>query len=738
MRGERATWRATTELLALGVVVAATLWYALALGWCLFARVGAGHDALTASRGIMADNMIRWGIWGPVREYTIEPPGVDLYYTHHPFGTYWMVGLLARVFGRHAFVPRLGPVLMSIATPPLIYAIGRRIWDPVSGALAAAGYVVLPMTLAFGNLAGFEVPTVFACIVTTWGYVRFTERWQRRWMLVSLLGVAWGCSVDWNYVLFLGFALGAIGIGAFFLPPRAFARVPRRPLAQWWLLAAAVATISVVAWVWYFHKIGALEGLLQSDTKRSKGSEFPIVAVVGARRYWIDVTFTPLAIVVGKIALPILLLRTVVGRRWHEVFPLAIWFMAFVTYTKFKNGADVHIYWPFAFGAYFAFALGVVARAALVGARWILARLRREDTRERVPLVVLGALGLVPLGIVPDGIEGLHYGRQTGGRFNEKGTRSFRDVDKAQALEWMSAQMAPDTIVEMHDGMKSTWALDWALRRKIRNFPAQPTTDAPPVERYFVADLDLQPSIDQQKMAELFKVVVVDHFVMVDRAAPKGPADAYVFDTREPTFLEWYLTNGTEPVRTIRPDPWATWEVRDAWGQTPNPPPTGEPRTLEQLRIAHNVALSRGDPAGALRLEQQLVVRLDTSVAAGFNDGTRLVGEKYVPGVLPELTLIVRASGPAGGDFELAIESTIDKRRTCSMVPYDDRTQHLGAPFPLPPRLWRAGYLYAEHAPIHHRAGREHFIGRFTSLAKEGKAPRLINGQEAVPLLTLE
>jgi len=728
----------TTERIAKGVVVAATVWYALAVVWCLAAHIGNGHDALTGSRGIMADNMIHWGIWGPVREYELDRPGTDLYYTHHPFGTYWVVAIFARVLGRHEWVPRLVPVLMSIASPPLLYGIARRLWDPVCGALTALAYSVVPITLAFGNLAGFEVPTVFACLLTTWGYLRFAERWQKRWMLVSLLGVLWGANVDWNYVLFLGPVLGGLAIGYLFLPSRWVGRIPARPFSQWALLAAAIATITVVGWFWYFHKINAITGLLESDFKRSKGSELPIDSVVASRRYWIDVTFTPLAVLLGKIAVPILVLRVFLARRVNEIFVLAIWTMGFVTYTKFKNGADVHIYWPFAFGAYFALAMGMLAWCAMWLSRWIFARLKRPDTRGLVPLVTLGYMGLVPLLILPDGIEALHYARQTGGRFNEKGARDFRDVDKAEALMWMSERMVPDVIVELHDGMHSTWANDWAVRHKLKGLSGPPNTDAPALERYYVADLEFMAPLDQKKMFDTFKVVVVDHFAMVDRSAPKGPAEAYVFDEREPTLLEWYFRYGTQPVRTVRPDAWATWEMRDAWSQTPNPPPTGTPETLEQIRIAHNIAVSAGQAKAAEDYQEQLVARIDTSISAAFNDGTRLLGLKYTPGVAPALALFFRAAGTPADEVSFAIASVVDARKPLSLVPPDDRIKQLGAPFLMSTRVWRVGYIYSERCEVHHRAGRERFAGRFEPLAKDGKAPKPLDGSSEVPLLTIQ
>ena len=214
------------QRVATAVVVIATVWFALALCWGIGAMPGGGHSSIVGSRGIMAENMLTWGIWGGVREYTLEAPTPQLYYAHHPWGTYWVITLLMKVFGRHAFVPRLEPLLMSVATPALLYGIGRALWGPVPGALAALGYVVLPIALAFGTFPGFEVPLVFGCLLTTWGYLRFQQRWQRRWLAVSLAGVLWSVNTDWEVCLFLGAVLGTLLLAGYFMPHCSAASTP--------------------------------------------------------------------------------------------------------------------------------------------------------------------------------------------------------------------------------------------------------------------------------------------------------------------------------------------------------------------------------------------------------------------------------------------------------------------------------------------------------------------------------
>ena len=727
------------ERVATIVVLAATAWFALALTWGVCGPIGGGHWAIFGSRGIMGDNMVTWGIWGPVREYTLEHPMPQQYYVHHPWGTYWVIGALMKVLGRHTYVVRLAPIAMSVACPPLLYRIGSFLWGAVPGALAAVAYVVLPITLAFGNFPGFEGPLVFGCLVTTWGYLRFQDRWQRRWMVVSLLGVVWSVNCDWEACIFLGTVLGTLLVTGLFAN-RWFARVNARRFGQWWSLTVIIAVMTVLAYVVYVKRVGNVDEFLNQEAKREKGNDASIWAVLASRRYWIDVSFTPLAIAIGKIALPIFLFRFFVLRRHLEIFPLAILLMSAIEYVHFKNGADVHIFWPLPFAPYWALSLGVVSKTALDLARFTVARLDVFDihaqiSSDAVALGVLGAMGLLPFLMLPDGIRGLAYARATGGRFNDRGRRIFQDVDKAKACEWMTARMEPRTRVQVHTSMHAAWEVDWSLRRPTVAADAAPTRDAKSADRYFLADLAFMKPADQLKTLTQFHVVAVGQFALIDRAAPFAPAEGFAFDVREPTAFEWYFIDGSDPVRSVRPDPWYTWELRDEFGQSPNPVPEGPPQTLDAIRIAHNAAVVAGDQARAAELQKQLVAGLD-AVTATFTDGTLLLGEHYARGVAPMLDLYFLAAGPAvADDIQFDIRSVIQRAPLLSIVEADDKAKAVGMPLAIPPRFWKAGFIYADHTEIRHRPGREVYTGFFIGGTDQTR-PKEVDGNDVV-LLTL-
>ncbi len=686
---------AQTERLARTVVAVATVWFAVALSWGLFGPVGAGHEAIVASRGIVADNILAWHMWGPVRQYTLEPPGVDLIYAHHPFGSFWLIAGLAKLLGRHAFVPRLVPILLSTATVPLLYGIGRALWAPIPGALAALTYTVLPITLAFGNFPGFEVPVTFGCLLMTWGYLRFVQHWEPRWMVVSLLGVAFAANADWETNVFFGVVLGGLGAAALFVPHRVFGRVRERDFMRWWGLCVAIAAATLLAYAVFLARSGAINNLLSEAGKRSRGNDTPIKYVLESRGYWINVTFTPLAVLVGKMALPLLLVRLLLLRQVLEIFPIALWAMAAFQYLAFKNGADVHIYWPMPFAPYCALSVGVLAETGFEAARWLWERSRGERMRSSARAIVALTFGLIPLAILPDGVRALRYAHVSGGRFNEKGRIIFRDLDKIAALEWMRQRMQPGTVVLAHESMHPTWAQDWALHTPLKRVFGIPNRSIEVSERYFLADMRFLSADDQKHLAAEYHVVAVGPYLLVDRREPPAPVDGYSFSEREPNPIEWYFLSGTDPIRTVRPDRWYTWELRDQYGQTPNEPPTGEPSTPEELRVAHNVAVANGDAARADEYERALLSQLRVSVSMPFDDGTSLLGEQFRQGVAPTLALYFRSIGPARKDLQFRIDSIVQAMATFSIVPADPAVRQVGEPFWLPPRGWKPGFIYA-------------------------------------------
>ena len=107
---------------------------------------------------------------------------------------------------------------------------------------------------------------------------------------------------------------------------------------------------------------------------------------------------------------------------------------------------------------------------------------------------------------------------------------------------------------------------------------------------------------EERRIAAAGHVRIYGDTWVVDKREPPAPLDAYSLNEREPNVFEWLFLDGTEPHRSVgaSPDPWLTWEWRTHLGQSASLP-TGEPATLDQMRIAHTVAVASGDQAAAAR-----------------------------------------------------------------------------------------------------------------------------------------
>ncbi len=725
---------ALEERVARAVMIGATIWFMLAAAWEMFGPLLAGHFASSAGVGIIAENMLRWHIAGPVWEYTASAPSPGMYYCHHPWGIFWATAGLMKLLGRHDYLCRLAPVLLSAATPPLLHAIGRAVWRPAAGAVAAASFVVLPITLAFASFNALEVPVITWSLLGVWGLVRMTQTGRLGHLAAALTGTLLALHSDWAAFVLVGALLG-FGVlrgyvgGSFFGP-----LLHHRRYAQWWVLTSSLAVLTVLLYLALFQKSGKLGDLFGSYGQRSSGNAIPLAQVLASRRYWIELSFTPIAIALGKIGAIVALLRVVVLRREHEIVPLAYLAMATVQYVVFKQGADIHVFWPHYFGAYFALAMGAIA-ATLTPA---IARLRRAASAPRparAAMITLGVAMVPILAIARDGLPALRYARETGGRFNEKGLLIHSDGAKTAFLRFIEPTLPRIGTVEMHEGMKATWSQVWTLGGRLVAPPRPLPTRGRTGISVYLADTRFLLDGLQDELTRGFHVTAVGPFWKVIPSEAAAPIEAFSFVEREPSWWEWYFISGTEPHRDVVADPYLTWELRTHFGQAAEVPKEA-PVTLEQKRIAHNIAVAVGDAVRTRALMEEIGKAL-TPIHAGFDDGSELVGTTFHEGARSLLTLYVLASGPSAADVQLTVRSRVMKSAALSLAIADPTEREVGIPVGLAPQRWRRGFLYSDPVAIRKRPGTEVFRASYWARGR-GVAPKVV-GKDAsgVEVLTL-
>ncbi|MEI9937458.1 MAG: glycosyltransferase family 39 protein [Pseudomonadota bacterium] len=699
------------ERVCQAVAALASVGFALAAFWELGDTFGAGHFAAASAVCTAGENMWHWGIAGPVTHALDHGPTPSEFYCHHPWGIFWVSALFMKVLGHHAWACRLPAALQSALTVPVLYFTGRALWGPVAGAVAAVSFAVLPIALSFSDFNSLEVPAIFGTLLGIWGYARFRQSYRQRDAWLGLAGLIYGICADWPVVVFGAGMLGAIFVSVFLLQ-RWTVPADRRRIATFWALGVALCTVAVGAHLYAFARLGQLNELFAQGDRRSVGVHLPLALVLAARKFWIEVSFTGLAIALGKLALPVLSLRLLLRRNELEALPLAVFAMALFQYVVFKQGADVHIFWPHYFALYFALACAGMAQSALDLVRLISRRWPRFSGIWPA-YAVFGACLLPSLLILPDGLRALDYAHRSGGRFNENGRLIKPDKDKVAALEWLTQRWAPNAGVTLHPGMRQSLWVDWSLERPVTTVQRLPSGPVTPRDRYYVADLRFMSGGEQDTLAENFGLTALGPFLAIDRTARAGELHAFDIERVEPSTLQAYWVSSSHALRNVSPDPFLTWELRDRFDLSPNPAPTAPPKTFEELRIAHNIAVSRADAASAARWQAALLAGCDQSHALGFGSGNTLLGTRLERGTSLVFSVYVGAAGADPRDPELAMYSTVTASPPGSLVAPDAALAEVGMPFTIPANRWKSGYIYSSVTEIIRRIGSERWSGRF-------------------------
>jgi hypothetical protein len=724
--------RVPVERIARAIAILASVWFAFAAAWGLCEIPGSGHlGGGSAGGALLAQPIASLHILYPSWDYFAKsPPPPASYYCHHPFGVHYLSALALLIFGKRDIVVHLPTVLMSICIPPLLFSLGRKEWGAAAGAAAACAYVAVPIAVGFSNYHNLETICIFGVLLFFWGLSYGNTP-------ASLAGLLFACSGDWVGYLLVGPLLAWGFLRAFVLPLRWTAPVRFAWYTRWWAWSVVVAVATLALWVGLFIKADKLSDWLAIGGTRGAGAGTPLKAVLAARKDWIDFSFTPFAIALGKWMLPLSALRAVAVRADCELYSLSVLFGAVAQYLAFKEGADVHIFWPHYFAAYFALA---VAQTTATLER-LLRGLLREGSRLTAPLTL--AAGVLPgVAMAPDAVRSLPIWRETGGRYDDRGSAIRSDIDVLSVIRAVvMPRLLPDSTLDAHPSIGTSWEFLWSEHRISHpaTEPAVHSTDAAH-PRLWVARPSGLSTEEQLRISAAAPVEAYGDAWVVDEAAPKQPLRAWRVREREPNALEWFLYGGWEPVRTIGPvpDPLATWELRVHLGQQADRPAASEAASssLDDLRILHNVAVDSGDGARAAELANRILSELDRSPAVSFDQGVRLLGVRLTHGVHPCIEAWFEAGGPTAAQSVLVARSAIVAPAPLSLIPADTTERDMGV---LPPRistkLWRPGFYYELEVVENHRIGRERYSAFWT--ARDGSAPRRSDGGASTVLATL-
>jgi hypothetical protein len=134
------------------------------------------------------------------------------------------------------------------------------------------------------------------------------------------------------------------------------------------------------------------------------------------------------------------------------------------------------------------------------------------------------------------------------------------------------------------------------------------------------------------------------------------------------------------------------------------------------MRIAHNIAIARGDTATAQKWRGAIEATLDRALGASFDRGVSLVGVRVAGGVQPRIEAWFDVREAPSGDSSFDVRSVVQQRASFSLVPAPKTERQMAWPPPLPTKLWKAGFLYVVEVVMNHRIGRERYLGHWQPL----------------------
>lgn len=210
----------TIDRIAFAVAAVASVWFAFAAAWGMFEIPGGGHiDAGSAGNVMAAEQIVRWKMLYPAWDWYTGVKPLS-YICHHPFGQYYVPAFFFWLFGHKDCLVHLPAALMSAAIPPMLYGIGKERWGAPLGAVAAAGYAVVPIAIGFSSFWNLETICIFGALLFFWGHSRHESTSRRRYLVASLVGLGFACSGDWA-----GYLMVAPTLGWAFLAPSCWLRV---------------------------------------------------------------------------------------------------------------------------------------------------------------------------------------------------------------------------------------------------------------------------------------------------------------------------------------------------------------------------------------------------------------------------------------------------------------------------------------------------------------------------------
>jgi 4-amino-4-deoxy-L-arabinose transferase-like glycosyltransferase len=211
-----------------------------------------------------------------------HPPMMPLFY-----------GFAMRILGVNLFVIRLVSLVLAIATVLLTYLVGRELYNPDTGLLAAFLLLSFPLFLRMSAAALTDIPVTFFFSLVLFSTLRLLRTPSYRLAGVAGLSIGAGLLSKYTMVLIYPVLLSYVAVS------RPFRRL------KYHLLVLTLVSIGILGiWLAYAYQSGFLAA--QQDTITSYASA--VTATRWGKRWMLEMVSTRLTSALGFYNIPMLFL----------------------------------------------------------------------------------------------------------------------------------------------------------------------------------------------------------------------------------------------------------------------------------------------------------------------------------------------------------------------------------------------------------------------------------------------
>ncbi|MGD9896617.1 MAG: ArnT family glycosyltransferase, partial [Candidatus Methylacidiphilaceae bacterium] len=105
---------------------------------------------------------------------------------------YWLMGTCFRIFGENEIGARMPSIFLTAVLTLLVFLIGRSLFGPRSGAIAALALATSLQILIHGRLALADMPMVLSVTLAQWAILRLLEGGRSLWFWVLWIALGLG------------------------------------------------------------------------------------------------------------------------------------------------------------------------------------------------------------------------------------------------------------------------------------------------------------------------------------------------------------------------------------------------------------------------------------------------------------------------------------------------------------------------------------------------------------------